>query len=77
MDGDEAPLKALADICAEYGAGLIVDEAHATGVFGDKGEGLVSYYGLEKRVFARVITFGKALGCHGAIVLGSESLRAF
>lgn len=77
MDGDEAPLKALADICAEYGAGLIVDEAHATGVFGDRGEGLVSYYGLEKRVFARVITFGKALGCHGAIVLGSESLRAF
>jgi 8-amino-7-oxononanoate synthase len=36
MDGDEAPLKALADICAEYGAGLIVDEAHATGVFGEK-----------------------------------------
>lgn len=77
MDGDEAPLVALADLCAEYGAGLMVDEAHATGVFGEKGEGLVSYYGLENRVFARVITFGKALGCHGAIVLGSERLRAF
>lgn len=77
MDGDEAPLIELANICDEYGAGFIVDEAHATGVFGERGEGLVSYYGLENRVFARVITFGKALGCHGAIVLGSASLRAF
>jgi 8-amino-7-oxononanoate synthase len=54
-----------------------VDEAHATGLFGTKGEGRVADLGLEKEVFARVHTFSKALGCHGAIVLGSETLKQF
>jgi 8-amino-7-oxononanoate synthase len=48
MDGDEAPLKAMAALCHEYGAGLIVDEAHATGVVGKRGEGLVQQLGLER-----------------------------
>lgn len=77
MDGDEAPLVAIAEMAQTYGAALIVDEAHATGVFGPGGRGMVSELGLEKQVWARVHTFGKALGSHGAIVLGSGALRSF
>ena len=56
---------------------MIVDEAHATGIFGHQGRGLVCQLGLEKEVFARVHTFGKAMGCHGAIVIGAEVLRNY
>ena len=77
MDGDFAPLTEMAEVCVRYGANLIVDEAHATGVFGKRGEGKVVELGLENKVFARVHTFGKALGSHGAIVLGSSSLRSY
>jgi len=77
MDGDMAPLKEIASLCKQYNANLIVDEAHATGVFGKQGRGLVSHDGLEADVFARVHTFGKAIGCHGAIVVGSNVLRNY
>ncbi len=77
MDGDQAPLQAMAALCAQYGAHLIVDEAHATGVIGKKGEGLVQHLGLETACFARIHTFGKAVGCHGAIILGSPQLRDY
>ncbi len=77
MDGDMAPLQTIAGICERYGARLIVDEAHATGVIGKKGEGLVQDLGLVNKCFARVHTFGKALGCHGAIILGSSTLRDY
>ena len=77
MDGDLAPLNELATICDQYGALLIVDEAHATGIIGVRGEGWVQHCQLEQRCFARVVTFGKALGCHGAAVLGSRSLRDY
>ncbi|GAB3933337.1 aminotransferase class I/II-fold pyridoxal phosphate-dependent enzyme [Larkinella terrae] len=77
MDGDLAPLPEIVDLCERYEAALIVDEAHATGVFGPKGEGLVQALGLQNRVFARVHTFGKALGVHGAAVVGSTALRDF
>ena len=77
MDGDLANLEAIVDLSEKYGANLMVDEAHATGVFGKNGKGLVSELGLEDKIFARVITFGKALGCHGAIVLGSRNLRDY
>lgn len=77
MDGDAAPLPEIAALCERYGAQLIVDEAHATGVFGTQGRGLVNHYGLEEAVFARVHTFGKAMGCHGAVVVGSELLRNY
>ncbi len=76
MDGDFSPLQTLAELCQRYHANLIVDEAHATGVFSERGEGRVVELGLEKNIFARMHTFGKALGCHGAIVLGSESLKS-
>ena len=77
MDGDLAPLIEISNLCEVYFANLIVDEAHATGVIGDKGEGLIQFLNLQKKVFARIHTFGKAIGCHGAIVLGSESLRKY
>jgi len=75
MDGDQAPLREIAGLCEKYGAQLIVDEAHATGVLGERGEGGVQAADLQDRCFARVHTFGKAVGCHGAVVLGSELLR--
>jgi len=75
MDGDIAPLAALSELCSRSGAYLIVDEAHATGLFGEHGTGLVQHLKLEDSIFARVHTFGKALGFRGACVVGSESLR--
>lgn len=77
MDGDIAPLKQIVSICEKHSASLIVDEAHSIGVHGKKGQGLVHELGLQENVFARVSTFGKALGCHGAIVLGSDELRSY
>jgi 8-amino-7-oxononanoate synthase len=74
MDGDCAPLKEMADLCNKYEANLIVDEAHATGVFDN---GLVQNLELENKAFARIHTFGKALGCHGAAVLGSNILKNY
>ncbi len=77
MDGDLAPLTEIYNLCKEYEANLIVDEAHATGVFGENGNGLVCQNNLQNLVFARIVTFGKALGGHGAIVLGSKLLRSY
>jgi 8-amino-7-oxononanoate synthase len=75
MDGDRAPLKALADLCERHGAALLVDEAHSTGCFGPEGAGCVSAAGLRDRVLATVHTGGKALGVYGAYVCGSALLR--
>lgn len=77
MDGDSPDLIELAKFCKNERAHLIVDEAHAIGVFGKNGGGLIQELGLEKQLFARIITFGKALGCHGAAVLGSPQLKDF
>lgn len=77
MDGDIAPLNELVALAEEYNASLIIDEAHATGVIGKNGRGLVPALGLEDRVLARIYTFGKALGTHGAIVAGSGILRNY
>jgi len=74
MEGDLADLLDIAKLCRNYGARLIVDEAHAFGVFGT---GLVDMLEIQHAVFARVVTFGKALGLHGAIVLGSNILREY
>lgn len=75
MDGDRAPLSEICDMAERVGAFIIVDEAHSTGVFGPMGAGLVVESGLDSRVFARVHTFGKALGYRGACVVGSHALR--
>ena len=77
VDGDLCPLLQLVELCEKYNANLIIDEAHATGVIGSRGEGLVQSLQLENRIFARVHTFGKACGVHGAVVLGSSTLRNY
>lgn len=77
MNGDEAPLKELCQLAKHFDAAVIVDEAHAVGIFGEKGKGLVHALGLSKDVFARIMTYGKALGVHGAAILGSPSLRSY
>lgn len=74
MSGDIAPLEEICALCEQFGHYLIVDEAHGLGIIGEKGEGLVSARQLESKVFARVLTFGKAPGVHGAAVLGSSLL---
>ena len=74
MDGDTPNLEKLVQICEKHNCYLVVDEAHALGVFGDQGEGLVQMLGLQDSVFARIMTFGKGLGCHGAAILGSQKL---
>lgn len=77
MDGDEAPLPEILGCCEDAGAALIIDEAHAVGVLGPQGRGLCAALGLEEKVWARVVTFGKALGAHGAAILGSTLLREY
>ncbi|KAH7139973.1 pyridoxal phosphate-dependent transferase [Dactylonectria estremocensis] len=81
MDGDVAPLQEIVECVERWlpkGNGyIIVDEAHSTGIYGAQGRGLVCQLGLENRVFARVHTFGKAMGCSGAIVLSSHTTRAY
>lgn len=77
MDGDCPNLEELVAVSEKYDGYLVIDEAHALGVFGDKGCGLVQQLQLQDKVFARIVTFGKALGCHGAAVLGSETMTSF
>jgi len=77
MDGDTPDLKVFVKFCKEKGYHLIVDEAHAVGVLGKNGKGLVQDLGLQDQVFARMVTFGKAMGVHGAAVLGSAALKEY
>lgn len=77
MDGDLAPLTAIAETCQSAGAHLIVDEAHSGGLEGVRGAGRVAELGLQNAVFATVVTYGKAFGFHGAAVLGSAALREY
>lgn len=81
MDGDVAPLRNMVDLVeATLPAGnghLIVDEAHSTGVYGDRGRGLVCALGLQKRVTVRLYTFGKALSAHGSIICADSVTRQY
>lgn len=77
MDGDMCPLHEIVLLAKKYNAAIILDEAHATGVIGLTGEGLAQALGLQDDIFARIHTFGKAIGANGAVVLGSEMLRSF
>ncbi len=77
MDGDVAPLGEMLEVCHHYGASLIYDEAHSTGLFHENGSGMACALGLAAEVFARVYTFGKAPGIHGACVAGSRLLKEY
>jgi 8-amino-7-oxononanoate synthase len=78
LDGDLAPLLEISQMIKEMETVfLIVDEAHAIGVFGRQGRGLCNALGIENKCFARIYSYGKAMGCQGAIVVGSEILRNY
>jgi 8-amino-7-oxononanoate synthase len=77
MDGDIAPLHDIAHMAQRHGAMVMVDEAHATGVFGPKGSGLVREWGLEPFVNIALGTLSKAFGGYGGFVTCSKSVRAF
>jgi 8-amino-7-oxononanoate synthase len=77
MDGDNAPLVELAKLCKDDHIHLIVDEAHGIGVFGKQGRGLCENLNIENDCFARIYTFGKAMGCHGAAIVGNEELKKY
>ncbi len=76
MDGDSAPLAEIAAL-TDSKVFLIVDEAHGTGVFGEHGRGLCNETQTESACFARIITYGKAMGSHGAAIVGSSLLRNY
>jgi len=75
MDGDEAPLADIVSLAEKYGATVMVDEAHATGVYEPNGAGLVAKLGLGDRILIQMGTLGKALGGFGAYIAGTRSLR--
>ena len=75
MDGDEAPLTEIVQLAEKYDAVVMVDEAHATGIFGAGGAGVVQKLGLGDRVLVQMGTLGKALGGFGAYIAGSHGLR--
>jgi 8-amino-7-oxononanoate synthase len=77
MDGDVANLNGLIDLCREFDARLIVDEAHSVGLYGENGAGRVQEMGLEDDVFARVLTYGKAFGYQGGAIVGSKLLKQY
>lgn len=74
MDGDLAPFGDIITLAEKYDAKIIVDEAHSTGLYGEHGSGKLCALGLEEHIFARVHTFGKAMGVHGAVICGSQEL---
>ncbi len=77
MDGHQAPLLELVALAKKYDAYLIVDEAHSTGLYGTGGNGLCCELGIEQEVFAKIYTFGKAPGAHGAVVAGTQLLKDY
>lgn len=77
FESDACPLKELIDLSEKYRATVVLDEAHSTGVLGKQGGGMALSLGLEKRIGIRIYTFGKAMGVHGACVVGSTALRSY
>jgi 8-amino-7-oxononanoate synthase len=77
MSGESPVLDDFIYLAGKYDAALIADEAHAVGIMGDRGEGNITASGRQAEVLATVVTFGKAMGSHGAAVLGTETLRDY
>jgi 8-amino-7-oxononanoate synthase len=77
MDGDSPNLEELVELAKKHQAYLVVDEAHALGVVGNQGKGLAQQLQLQDKIFARLVTYGKGLGCHGAAILASTDLQQY
>lgn len=77
MDGDCPNIEELSQLSEKLNCYLVIDEAHSLGVFAENGQGLVQNLGLQDQFFARIVTFGKGLGCHGAAILGSQELKDY
>ena len=77
MDGDLGPLPALCDVAEEFGCIMMVDDAHASGVFGENGRGTIDHFGMHGRVDIQVGTLSKAIGALGGYVAGTKSLIEF
>ncbi len=77
MDGDAAPIEELIKVCKKNAWYLVIDEAHALGVYGNKNGGLIDNKSLADACFARLYTFGKAIGAHGAAIVGSKLLTDY
>jgi 8-amino-7-oxononanoate synthase len=77
MEGDIAPIDDLLSLARKYGAALVLDEAHATGVLGPQGRGVAAEHGCEREILAIVHTCGKALASAGAFVCGGHALKDF
>lgn len=74
MDGDFSPIEDLLNLTEKYGAHVILDEAHSGGILGNHGGGISEQLAIENRLFARIYTFGKGFGSHGACIVGSTTL---
>jgi 8-amino-7-oxononanoate synthase len=70
MDGDIAPLKSYAELCEQFNIALIVDEAHAVGIYGEHGAGLCDYFNINDHILCKTAGMGKAFGAFGAVVAG-------
>ncbi|MDH5716050.1 MAG: pyridoxal phosphate-dependent aminotransferase family protein [Spirochaetia bacterium] len=77
MDGDYSPIEEITKICEKYNAALILDEAHSTGTIGKEGRGLAVSMNQQGNIFARIHTFGKAMGCFGAVILCNNTLKTY
>lgn len=77
MDGDRSPVTDLTRLANQYQATIVLDEAHSTGIEGKQGEGLAVALKVEKDIAIRIYTFGKAMGCHGACVVGPRAFRQY
>jgi 8-amino-7-oxononanoate synthase len=77
MEGDVAPLPEIVELCGQHGARLMVDEAHAVGVLGERGAGTCELYGLESRVDLRMGTFSKSLASCGGFIAGPSEVMEY
>lgn len=77
MDGDNPDASVIKELKGKYDFNLVIDEAHSFGLMGQDGAGWVDHFEMNGMVFAKIITFGKAMGCDGAAILGSANLRYY